>query len=194
MAKPGLRKFRKDYGDGEGGRNRWESPRERGRRKRSSDRDAYWDSITMGDSSPTVAGSDGGEAAIALPPRHRQQVERDRRENPPREAPRPEPQPQFTRDIRGTQVDFSRLTGIQALDTMYNGNMTYGIRFDFLGSKGYHRTVWYGRNPFVRDRDLQEYTRLREEAEAATKASRSSNNNTNNNINSNGNGKKGGRH
>ena len=56
-----------------------------------------------------------------------------------------------TQNINGTPIDFDRLTKISKVETPYNGATTYGIRFDFKGSKGLFRTVWFNRNHQLRD-------------------------------------------
>lgn len=56
-----------------------------------------------------------------------------------------------TQSVNGTPIDFDRLTKISKVDSFYNGTTTYGIRFDFKGSKGLYRTVWFNRNQQLRD-------------------------------------------
>lgn len=75
------------------------------------------------------------------------------------EIPQPQPTkptPNFnfgpnTQDVNGTPIDFDRLANMSTVESFHNGATTYGIRFDFKGSKGLYRTVWFNRNQELRD-------------------------------------------
>lgn len=59
--------------------------------------------------------------------------------------------PQFTLGpnthiIKGNNIDFDRVVGIEKVENEFNGKLTYGIKFNFLSKKGSSRTVWFNKN------------------------------------------------
>ena len=66
----------------------------------------------------------------------------------------------FTIEVKNYKIDLSKVKSITVEDTVYNGRKSYGIRFDFMGNKGYGRDVWYGTNSKQRDEEYTKYLAL----------------------------------
>lgn len=62
-----------------------------------------------------------------------------------------------TIEVKNYKIDLSRVKSITVEDTVFNGRKSYGIRFDFMGKKGYGRDVWYGTNSKQRDDEYNDY-------------------------------------
>lgn len=62
-----------------------------------------------------------------------------------------------TIEVKNYKIDLSRVKSITVEDTVFNGRKSYGIRFDFMGNKGYGRDVWYGTNSKQRDDEYTNY-------------------------------------
>lgn len=54
-------------------------------------------------------------------------------------------------NVKNTIIDFDRVQNIEKVENEYNGKITYGIKFSFLGKKGLSRIVWFNNN--FRERD-----------------------------------------
>ena len=80
----------------------------------------------------------------------------------PQQPPQPQrPTPNFnfgpnTQDVNGTPIDFDRILNMSTVESPHNGATTYGIRFDFKGSRGLSRTVWFNRNKELRDQTFHD--------------------------------------
>ena len=68
------------------------------------------------------------------------------------------PNEEYTQEIKGYKIDFSRLSAIEKVDQEHEGKQTYGIRFVFAGKKGLYRIIWYNTNKKLRDKILEEKT------------------------------------
>jgi hypothetical protein len=77
-------------------------------------------------------------------------------------------QGEFVREIKGSKIDFTRLTDIQSVDSLLNGKQTYGIKFLFKGKKGLFRTVWFHTRLADRDKMLTDVLSFWEKAKAST--------------------------
>ena len=56
-----------------------------------------------------------------------------------------------THTIRGNVIDYDRVASMEKVEGEYNGKITYGIKFLFLGKKGSFRVAWFNQN--MRERD-----------------------------------------
>jgi hypothetical protein len=58
-----------------------------------------------------------------------------------------------TLEIKGVKIDFDGVQEIIAIQSYYNSQQTFGIKFVFTGTKGFYKTIWYGPDMKTRDAD-----------------------------------------
>ena len=56
-----------------------------------------------------------------------------------------------THTIRNYQIDFDRVFNITKVEGEYNGKKSFGVKFEFKGTKGLFRVVWFHSE---KDRDI----------------------------------------
>lgn len=57
-----------------------------------------------------------------------------------------------TREIKGIKIDYNGISSIEKIDSYFNGNNTFGIKFVFKGNKGYGKVIWFNQNKGERER------------------------------------------
>jgi hypothetical protein len=58
-----------------------------------------------------------------------------------------------TLEFKGVKIDFDGVKDILPIESRHNGFQTYGIKFLFLGEKGFYKIVWYETDKTGRDVD-----------------------------------------
>jgi hypothetical protein len=58
-----------------------------------------------------------------------------------------------TIEFKGVKIDFDGVKDILPIESRHNGFQTYGIKFLFLGEKGFYKIVWYETDKTGRDVD-----------------------------------------
>jgi hypothetical protein len=59
-----------------------------------------------------------------------------------------------TIEFKGVKIDFDGVKDILPIESRHNGFQTYGIKFLFLGEKGFYKIVWYETDKTGRDVDV----------------------------------------
>ena len=56
-----------------------------------------------------------------------------------------------TQTIKGNVINLNYVESIEKIDKEHNGNITYGVKFNFTGKKKFYRIVWFNTNVTQRD-------------------------------------------
>lgn len=57
--------------------------------------------------------------------------------------------------VHGVQIDFDGVSQILPIQKYYNGSLTFGLKFFFVGTNGFYKIIWYGSDIVTRDADAK---------------------------------------